>query len=905
MYPTRHAGILFASIYRYNKYLQRAIQTSAALCLLLLLVNCGGGGGAGSPAGTTDGNDIDTAPHVVALQISPTVISLVTGTQTNGSATAIYSDNSKRDATEEVSWSVLSSEIATVSNVSGNKGVIQGRSQGSTQISASLGGIHATKVVTIEDADLVSLSINPQSTVLPSGTTISLQATGHYSNGTSQDITTLQWASSAPGIAAVDESGVVTGVGVGNAVISASFAGLNASAELSISDAILTGITINPTKLELASGTEVQIHALGQFSDGTFRDITQTVTWQTSDSQVASITNNSQQLVLRGDSTGNVDISATLNGVIAQKNIEVTDVIIESLAIVTEDSTIALGGSTQFTAIATFSDYSTQDLTEQVTWNSDEPSVLTVSNATGEAGLGTPLDTGTVTVSIGFEDLVATKTITVTDAQLLSINLAPINPSVAVGTQLQLTATGNYSDGTSREISAQVTWGSTKEGIASVGNAQSIYGLVDALTPGVATITALLDGIVGSTQVTVTDAVLESIEITPAPLSLARGTHAQLHVIGHFSDTSTQDLTRQVYWSSGNSDIVAISNLSDEQGYAQSVAPGVTTISVQLISDESFQSAISVTVTDATLQSISIAPENAQISNNTTLQYTATGHFSDGSTQDLTEEVTWDSSDTQLVTISNVKNSGLAKGVSSSVSDSGNVTISARISIDNDVVENTTGLTADYIPDKPIAIVTTALPNVILNDGVDETTIAIDVKAAAQGFVVPDSTIVDLTITQGNAFLSADSVTTVNGEAQISLTSDTEGFIVITATVRGSSVSNHTVIFSATSFADVFGEFAIAVVRVEGTTLLADSRLAYFVFNFSNREFNLNEFTAYVDGVVGYNDPTTLLIKGGQIYGRGVIFDQNVDAAAISLEFSLNEPISSSDFPLTAIFTLQ
>jgi hypothetical protein len=287
------------------------------------------------------------------------------------------------------------------------------------------------------------------------------------------------------------------------------------------------------------------------------------------------------------------------------------------------------------------------------------------------------------------------------------------------------------------------------------------------------------------------------------------------------------------------------------------------------------------------------------------LQYTATGHFSDGSTQDLTEEVTWDSSDTQLVTISNVKNSGLAKGVSSNVSDSGNVTISARISIDNDVVENTTGLTADYIPDKPIAIVTTALPNVILNDGVDETTIAIDVKAAAQGFVVPDSTIVDLTITQGNAFLSADSVTTVNGEAQISLTSDTEGFIVITATVRGSSVSNHTVIFSATSFADVFGEFAIAVVRVEGTTLLADSRLAYFVFNFSNREFNLNEFTAYVDGVVGYNDPTTLLIKGGQIYGRGVIFDQNVDAAAISLEFSLNEPKSSSDFPLTAIFTLQ
>jgi hypothetical protein len=893
----------------YNKYLQAAFQFLLTLCLLLSLVNCGGGGG-GSPTGNTDGNTPDTTPYVVGLQISPAMISLVTGTETNGSATAIYSDNSKRDVTEEVSWSVLSDAIATVSNDSGSKGVVHGQSQGSTQVSASLGDINATSTVTVVNAELVSLSIDPQSSVLPSGTSISLQATGHYSNGSSQDLTaTLQWQSDAPSIAAVDDTGVVTGGAVGSAVISGALAGLSANTEITVSDAILQNITINPAQLSLATGTELEIHALGQFSDGSIRDITQSVDWQSSDTQVATITDNLQQFFLHGEATGNATLSANLNGVTEQQNIVVTEATIQSLAIVSEGTTIALGDSMQFTAIATLSDFSTQDLTEQVTWSSDQPSVLSVSNASGEAGLGTPLGAGTITVSVGFEDLLASKTITVSDAQLLSININPINPSIAANTQLQLSASGNYSDGTSRDISSLVSWSSTKENIATVGNVDNQYGLAEAIAPGVVTITAVLGDIVGSTQMTVTDAVLQSIEIQPAQLFLAKGTNAQLHVIGQFSDATTQDLSTQVYWNSSNTDIAVISNLTGEQGYLQSAAIGSTTITAQLINDTNVQSSASLTVTDATLQSLSITPENAQLSNNTTLQYSATGHFSDGSTQDLTEAVTWSSSNEQLATISNAtsngKHKGLALGVRSQAAGSGSATITASISVNNDIVEATTDLTVDYIPDKPIAIVATASPNVILNNNLDATTISLDVKAASQGFTVPDTTIVDINITEGSALLSADSVTTVNGEAQITLTSDTEGFIVLTATVRGTDVTNHAVILSTSSFANVFGEFALAQVQFDGTTLLADSKLVYFIFNFSNRDFTITEFNVYVDGTREFQDPTTMPLTGGQIFGRGVVFDQDVQASTFSLEFVLNEPVIPSDFSLSAIYALQ
>ena len=47
------------------------------------------------------------------------------------------------------------------------------------------------------------------------------------------------------------------------------------------------------------------------------------------------------------------------------------------------------------------------------------------------------------------------------------------------------------------------------------------------------------------------------------------------------------------------------------------------------------------TVTAATLTSIAITPNPITIANGTSIQLTATGTFSDGSTEDLTKSVSW------------------------------------------------------------------------------------------------------------------------------------------------------------------------------------------------------------------------------------------------------------------------
>jgi hypothetical protein len=76
-----------------------------------------------------------------------------------------------------------------------------------------------------------------------------------------------------------------------------------------------------------------------------------------------------------------------------------------------------------------------------------------------------------------------------------------------------------------------------------------------------------------------------------------------------------------------------------------------------------------LTVTAPVLNAIAVSPANSSLPNGTTQQFTATGSYSDGSTQNLTNSVTWGSSNTSVATINST---GLA-----TAAGTGNTTISA------------------------------------------------------------------------------------------------------------------------------------------------------------------------------------------------------------------------------------
>ena len=132
-------------------------------------------------------------------------------------------------------------------------------------------------------------------------------------------------------------------------------------------------------------------------------------------------------------------------------------------------------------------------------------------------------------------------------------------------------------------------------------------------------------------------------------------------------------------------------------GLATGVGAGTTTISATL---NGFSGNTGLTVQAAppapTLSSIAVTPANPTILTGATQQFTATGTYSNNSTQNLTTQVTWASSSTAVATIGT---GGLATGVSA-----GTTTISATLS----GVPGSTGLTVQAAP---LSITTASLPN--------------------------------------------------------------------------------------------------------------------------------------------------------------------------------------------------
>jgi hypothetical protein len=161
---------------------------------------------------------------------------------------------------------------------------------------------------------------------------------------------------------------------------------------------------------------------------------------------------------------------------------------------------------------------------------------------------------------------------------LVSLSLTPINASVVKGTTQQFTATGNYSDNSTQDLTISVSWTSSISSVATISNATGSNGLATAIAAGTTTITAASEGISGTTNLTVTPPTLLSLTVSPANPSIGVGVTQQFTATGTYSDNSTQDLTTSVNWTSSVTAIATVSNIVGSNGLATAIAAGTTTI---------------------------------------------------------------------------------------------------------------------------------------------------------------------------------------------------------------------------------------------------------------------------------------------------------------------------------------
>jgi hypothetical protein len=367
--------------------------------------------------GGTDGvNILNTAElymtsqlkGLASITIAPASPTIGLGLQQAFTAVGTFGDGSSQNLASAI-WSSSNAGVATVTNDSTDFGSAASLAQGTTTISAAASGITGSSSLTIGAPTLVSIQLVPQDSTLPVGATQQFTATGVYSDGSTQDLTsTATWSSS--GVAAgINSGGLAAAMFQGVTVIQASSGSISASTNLSVSSPALASIAVTPTSATLAVGASQQFDALGTYTDGSTLDVTTLVGWSSSATTIATV---SATGLAVGTGQGSTAITASFESVSASVPISVGTANLVSIAVTPNAGALTLGGTQQLTATAQYSDGTTQNVTSSSSWASSNSGILNVS----EVGLATAAAAGEATITATFGSFTGTSVLIVNSA---------------------------------------------------------------------------------------------------------------------------------------------------------------------------------------------------------------------------------------------------------------------------------------------------------------------------------------------------------------------------------------------------------------------------------------------------------------------------------------------------------
>ena len=637
---------------------------------------------AGLLAGCSSGSS-NSAPTLTSIAVTPAMPSVAAGLPEAFTATGTYSNNTTQDLTATATWGSSNTAVATIAAGGAANTLIAG----TTTISASVSGstaVMGSTTLTVTAPVLDSIAVTPANSTVPVGTLNQFTATGTYSNNSTQDLTaTATWTSSNTAAVTIASTGIATAL-ADTAVpvtITATSGTVSGSTGVSVASAILTQIVIPTQTVTIANGTTYQFTAFGYYNDGSKHNLTNKVGWTSSDTTVATIGPGTGRAQAAG--VGSTTITATLGSVSGTATLDVTAATIQSITVGPSSTSIPPLTTESFIAIGTFSDMSTQNLTQQVTWTSSKPAVATISNSPGSYGVATGVAPGgstTISAQFAFGGASATGSapLDVSSVTVTSIAVTHTISALGVGSTLPLQAVATFSDSSTQNIDTVATWSSSDSTVATVDSSGDVTGVAT----GSVMITAELDGVT-SDPVTLAVENVASIAVAPITGMVAEGTSIPFTATGTLTDgTTMQNLTNSVTWTSSDQAIATVSSASGSYGQVTGIAPGVAPIGASF---SGLLGLASATVTDATLSSIAVKPPNPVIALGSNKQFTATGTFSDASTENLSQQVTWSSSD---ITVAIINNSG---GVTTT--GVGTATITATITINGLTVSGTTTLT--------------------------------------------------------------------------------------------------------------------------------------------------------------------------------------------------------------------
>lgn len=550
-------------------------------------------------------------PQLVRVEVSPKAVTRKVGEFASFSVKGFFSDGSDKNYTQKVVYHSSNLAAAFPPNMEGNRGRVEAVGIGSSTISVTdpVTGINSdpsggSAVLTVVEAPTptpTSTSATPTRTRTPTPT-----------------------ATSTP---------------------------------------ILLGLTISPLTPKRKVGETQNFTVQGQYSDGSTRSLTQAVTYSSSNTAVATTPNevgNKSRVIAvgpgfatikathasgvtttntGGDATFEVIVAptptATRTGPTPTRTVTplptaTSTPVVVSVALNPQSARRGLGGSQNFSAIATFSDGSTKNITSRCTYSSSNPGVAqtgseptnpskvlavgvgiaTISAIDTVTNIGTTASGGDATLDVFLAPtptpsstaVTPTRTRTPTPTptatpKLVSLVIAPTTVKKAVGAFQNFSVKGNYSDGSQKTFTQKVDYVASKPDIVEFYTDPANKGKVLAKKAGVVIITAK-DPVTGI-AIPLGEGAEFTVTIAPTPTPTYTGPT-------HTGPTGTPTLTA-------------------------SPTPSPT----------------------PKLVKIELKPKTAQKQVGTPQFFTATGTFSDGSTKNVTQRVKYASSDPSVASAPN------------------------------------------------------------------------------------------------------------------------------------------------------------------------------------------------------------------------------------------------------------
>jgi len=290
---------------------------------------------------------------------------------------------------KNVTWKSSNTAVATIAS----NGTVIGLGEGTAiiTVTTSNGSKTATCTVTVSPVLVTGVSLNKSETNIFIGSSETLIHTIAPVNATNRNVI---WSSSNTTVATVSNTGLVTGVNVGSAVITATTVdgGMAASCTVTINPIRVTGITIKSNTGLLINGTETLTAVILPVNA-----TDKTVSWNSSDNSVATVSNTGEVIGV-GAGTATVTATTTDGGITASCTVSVSAVVISVTGVYLDKTSVEIDVGDTITLIPTITPANATN--QNVTWSSSDDSVAAVSN-NGEV---TGVNFGKATITVTTDD---------------------------------------------------------------------------------------------------------------------------------------------------------------------------------------------------------------------------------------------------------------------------------------------------------------------------------------------------------------------------------------------------------------------------------------------------------------------------------------------------------------------